>query len=127
MLFLNGKPPPVRFYPTVQDVLRSMQETEQSVEVLSGVADQTNLLALNAAIEAARAGEQERGLSQNKSVVYRLFRKRKRTGKQGQRQTWRKPGTQSHGSTSEADDCQATQCMKGRIAVVMLIHDGILF
>lgn len=47
----------------VQDVLHSMQEIEQIVEVIAGVADQTNLLALNAAIEAARAGEHGRGFA----------------------------------------------------------------
>lgn len=47
----------------VQEVLNSMQEIEQIVGVIAGVADQTNLLALNAAIEAARAGEHGRGFS----------------------------------------------------------------
>ncbi len=47
----------------VQEVLNSMQEIEQIVGVIAGVADQTNLLALNAAIEAARAGEHGRGFA----------------------------------------------------------------
>ena len=47
----------------VEEVLNSMQEIEQIVGVIAGVADQTNLLALNAAIEAARAGEHGRGFS----------------------------------------------------------------
>jgi methyl-accepting chemotaxis protein len=47
----------------VQEVLNSMGEIEQIMEVIAGVADQTNLLALNAAIEAARAGEHGRGFA----------------------------------------------------------------
>lgn len=47
----------------VQEVLSSMDEINQIIEVISGVADQTNLLALNAAIEAARAGEHGRGFA----------------------------------------------------------------
>jgi methyl-accepting chemotaxis protein len=47
----------------VQDVLQSMEEINEIIGLIAGVAEQTNLLALNAAIEAARAGEQGKGFA----------------------------------------------------------------
>jgi methyl-accepting chemotaxis protein len=54
----------------VADVVRTMQEINDSarrisdiIQVIDGIAFQTNILALNAAVEAARAGEQGRGFA----------------------------------------------------------------
>lgn len=47
----------------IDDMVREMEQIQQLVEDIKGIADQTNLLALNAAIEAARAGEAGRGFS----------------------------------------------------------------
>ena len=47
----------------IDDMVREMEQIQQLVVDIKGIADQTNLLALNAAIEAARAGEAGRGFS----------------------------------------------------------------
>ena len=63
----------------VADVVRTMQEINDSarrisdiIQVIDGIAFQTNILALNAAVEAARAGEQGRGFAVVASEVRAL-------------------------------------------------------
>ena len=45
----------------VRTIQQSMQEIDEIVEVINGIADQTNMLTLNASIEAAHAGEAGKG------------------------------------------------------------------
>lgn len=47
----------------VSNLEAEIQQTEDVIEIIKGVAAQTNLLALNASIEAARAGEQGKGFA----------------------------------------------------------------
>lgn len=48
---------------TVSELEKNMEEINNFLEGITGIAKQTNLLALNAAIEAARAGEQGKGFA----------------------------------------------------------------
>lgn len=47
----------------IEHLKQEVDNINQVLDVINGIADQTNLLALNAAIEAARAGEHGRGFS----------------------------------------------------------------
>jgi len=47
----------------IEQLKTEVDNINQVLDVINGIADQTNLLALNAAIEAARAGEHGRGFS----------------------------------------------------------------
>ena len=46
-----------------QSVIRSTNDIQNVMEIITKISDQTNLLALNASIEAGRAGEQGRGFA----------------------------------------------------------------
>jgi hypothetical protein len=46
-----------------QDFMRSTNEINSVMSIITNISDQTNLLALNASIEAGRAGEQGRGFA----------------------------------------------------------------
>jgi len=52
-----------RLKDSMEDIIRTGEETSGLVKTIDGIAFQTNLLALNAAVEAARAGDAGRGFS----------------------------------------------------------------
>lgn len=62
---------------SAQEAVRSMQEIDGKVAVISEIAMQTNILALNAAVEAARAGEAGKGFAVVAGEVRKLAERSK--------------------------------------------------
>ncbi len=65
----------------VGDLEGSVNDIDQIVGVITGIADQTNLLALNAAIEAARAGDAGKGFAVVAEEVRKLAEESARSAK----------------------------------------------
>ena len=61
-----------------EKIIKSTQELQNIMKIITGISEQTNLLALNASIEAGRAGEHGRGFAVVADEVRKLAEESKK-------------------------------------------------